>query len=97
MSDFKDGCAGCTEVSEETDPEETPTNFWHCVRCGAHLNRYRGQGDQSCVCGTEYNIGGQRLRDDWRDNPAWQDDSVDDLEGFELSQLAKESHEDSED
>ena len=46
-----------------------PTRWWHCHQCGAHLDRYRGQGDQTCRCGAEYNAFGQRLRDDWRSDP----------------------------
>lgn len=94
MNEPKEGCLGCKEISEETDPEEQPTHFWHCTSCGAHLNRYRGMGDQSCVCGAEYNLAGQRLRSDWRENTAWTDGDVDDLEGFERSQLAKEDRDD---
>lgn len=78
-------------VDEAPDPDEPrPTRWWHC-ECGAHLERWRGRGDQSCPdCSAWYNACGQRLRDDWADNPAWRDDEVDDLTGFELSQLAKE-------
>lgn len=92
MSNLKDGCSGCTEINDPAiEDDDQPTNFWHCSSCGAHLNRYRGMGDVSCVCGAEYNSGGQRLRDDWRSNTAWTDDDVDDLEGYERSQLAKEN------
>ena len=44
-----------------------------------------------CECGAWYNAGGQRLRDGWMDNPAWRDGEVDDLEGFERQQLAREA------
>ncbi|MDN5768906.1 MAG: DNA repair protein RadA [Humibacillus sp.] len=61
-----------------------------CEKCGREVARWRGQGDVSCPCGAWYNAGGQRLRDDWTDNEAWRYDDVDDLEGFERQQLARE-------
>lgn len=67
-----------------------PTRWWHCANCGAHLERWRGGGDQICTCGAEYNAFGQRLRDDWRANPSWQNEDIDDLSGFETGQLKKE-------
>lgn len=67
---------------------DEPTWSKQC-NCGEVVERWHGQGDVSCArCGAEYNAGGQRLRDDWRGNPAWQFDDVDDLEGFERQQLA---------
>lgn len=45
----------------------------------------------SCTgCGAWYNAGGQRLRDDWMSNPAWSDESIDDLEGLEQQAIAHE-------
>lgn len=68
-----------------------PTWSKPCERCGTTIERFRGQGDVTCHhCGAEYNAGGQRLRDDWRGNPAWSNDEIDDLEGYELQQLRKE-------
>ena len=53
--------------------------------CGATVERYRGQGDVTCHrCGAWYNAGGQRLRDDWYDNPSWMDEDIDDLTGYEM-------------
>lgn len=61
-----------------------PTNTWPCKDCGETVERYRGQSDVDChKCGACYNAGGQRLRDDWRGNPSWWDEDVDDLEGYE--------------
>jgi hypothetical protein len=57
---------------------------WDCEKCGDEVYRYRGDGDVSCGCGAEYNAFGQRLRDDWRGNPAWKYDDVTDLDGFEM-------------
>jgi len=48
--------------------------------------------DVSCSCGAWYNAGGQRLRDDWCGNEARRHDDVDDLEGFERQQLAREDY-----
>lgn len=88
-------CRECTELQRHADhqhrPDDVPTTWWHCNHCKQHLNRYRGQGDQQCSCGAWYNAFGERLRDDWTSNQSWRDDTVDDLEGFELSQLAAEA------
>jgi hypothetical protein len=61
-----------------------------CDACHRELDRWRGEPDISCPCGAEYNCFGQRLRDDWRSNPSNYSDEIGDLEGFEMSQLAKE-------
>lgn len=59
---------------------------WDCSRCGAEVQHYPGQGDVSCTkCDAQYNAFGQRLRDDWRDNPSNYDDEVGDMEGYESS------------
>lgn len=72
-------------------PTETPTWTKPCERCNTTIERWRGQQDVTCHrCGAEYNLAGQRLRDDWRGNAAWADDDLDDLEGFERQQLAHE-------
>ncbi|MCA0296967.1 MAG: hypothetical protein LCH96_16975 [Actinobacteria bacterium] len=93
-------CSTCARLDEAKDailggapaPDpDGPTRWWHCGRCGAHLVRYRGQGDQTCGCGAWYNAFGQRLRDDWTDNPAWGDSDLDDLEGFEQQSLRREA------
>ena len=64
---------------------------WQCD-CGQPVYRYRGQGDVTCPNGHYFNAFGQRLRDDFMDNPAWKypDLEIDDCEGYELQQLAKE-------
>lgn len=68
-----------------------PTNTWPCGRCGATVERWRGEYDVSCPnCGAQYNAFGQRLRDDWRGNQSTWDEDMDDLEGFERQQLAYE-------
>lgn len=69
-----------------------PTWSKPCERCGETVERYRGEGDVSCVCGAQYNAGGQRLRDNWQDNPAWSDDDMDDMEGFERECLSREDY-----
>lgn len=74
------------------DEPEKPTRTWECGKCGAEVQRWRGQGDVECDCGAQYNSFGQRLRDDWRGNSAWYDDDVDDLEGFERQQLSYEEY-----
>lgn len=72
---------------EDTVPE--PTWKKPCAVCGADVERYRGEGDVSCcVCGAQYNAGGQRLRDDWAGNPSAWSIEIEDLEGYELQMLA---------
>lgn len=64
-----------------------------CEDCGNEVWLGSGWSYECSSCGTQYNAFGQRLRDDWASNPScWSD--VDDLEGFELSQLAAERYED---
>lgn len=59
--------------------------------CGATVERWGGQGDVDCGnCGVSYNAFGQRLRSDWRGNPAWGDEDMGDMEGFERQQLSYE-------
>lgn len=59
--------------------------------CGTLVQRFRGEGDVRCDnCGACYNAGGQRLRDDWMENPAWKYDDVDDLTGLEIQMLREE-------
>ncbi|AZS12586.1 hypothetical protein HWB99_gp050 [Mycobacterium phage DrLupo] len=65
---------------------------WDCEKCGNEVRRYRGERDASCnECGAQYNAGGQRLRDDWRDNPAWSDDSISDMDGYEMAALRRDA------
>lgn len=72
----------------DNDPQIPEVKTWKCD-CGTVMYRYQGErGDQTCPrCGQWYNAFGQRLRDDWMSNPALYDDDLDDLEGFEISQL----------
>ena len=65
---------------------------WDCEVCEREVRRYRGSSSASChECGAQYSISGQRYRDDWRENPSWKYGDCDDMEGFEISQLAKEA------
>ncbi|BBY54057.1 hypothetical protein H7J07_05465 [Mycobacterium koreense] len=58
---------------------------WDCDRCGTEVAHYPGMGDVDCPdCGACYNASGQRLRDDWRDNPSNYDDDISDLDGYEM-------------
>lgn len=70
--------------------ETGPTNTWECQDCHTTVERWRGQSDVQCGCGAWYNAGGQRLRDDWMNNESYYDEDVDDMEGFERSQLRNE-------
>lgn len=59
-----------------------PTNTWTCP-CGQEMARYRGGGDQTCPsCRQWFNAFGQRLRQDWRQNPSNHDEDISDLEGL---------------
>lgn len=69
---------------------EEPTWVKECTKCGAEISRYRGMYGVTCTCGAEYNAFGQRLRDDYRSNPSLYNEDIGDMEGFEMSQLAKE-------
>ena len=66
--------------------------MWLCD-CGEEVYRQRGESDVCCSdCGAWYNAGGQRLRDDWMNNPAWKypESEISDLDGFEMQQLSQE-------
>lgn len=89
-------CPGCED--EENAPHlppcelawTRPTRTWTCS-CGTTVERYRGQDDVTCDrCGQWFNAFGQALRNDWMGNPAMHDDDIDDMEGFERQQLARE-------
>jgi len=74
---------------EDVEGPLRPSRWWDCEHCGAHLERWRGQGDVSCECGAQYNAGGQRLRDDWR--PYIDDDDLGDMEQHERAMLRAEA------
>lgn len=59
------------------------SSSWECG-CGKTVYRYRGQSDVSCECGQWYNAFGQRLRNDWMNNPSYYSDDVDDMTGYEI-------------
>jgi len=60
--------------------------------CGHEVWLGSGWSCECEGCGAQYNAFGERLRDDWDANAScWSD--VDDLEGFELSQVAAEGDE----
>ncbi len=61
-----------------------PTNAWACEDCEEVVERHRGQSDVSCLCGALYNSGGQRLRDDYMNNPSMYNDDISDLDGYEM-------------
>lgn len=72
-----------------------PTPTWEkdceAPGCAGFVQRFRGEGDVTCSEGDHsYNAGGQRLRDNWRNNPAWLDDDMDDMEGYERECLSIE-------
>lgn len=66
-------------------------SHWDCEKCNKEVRRYRGESDASCECGAQYNAGGQRLRDNWRDNPAWDNDEISDMDGLEIEGLRRDA------
>lgn len=72
---------------ESTDHADSVGN---CDVCGKEIYRYRGDDDLRCdtpKCPAIYNSFGQRLRDDLysRVNPSSYDDSIGDMEGYEMA------------
>lgn len=43
---------------------------WACDRCGHEVVSLGGYDTECDHCRAQYNGFGQRLRDDWRDNPS---------------------------
>lgn len=73
-----------------TQMQNLPRTF-DCTNCGTHLEIWDRGNDTTCNrCRTPFNCFGQELRRDWASNPAWHNGEIDDLEGFEHSQLAAE-------
>lgn len=62
------------------------SSSWPCQvkNCKHTIWRYRGQSDVQCDCGANYNCFGQRLRDDYRNNPSNYDSEIGDMEGYEM-------------
>lgn len=74
-------------MSREVTRHKDGTTTWRCNtgKCDATVSRFRGQGDVKCWnCGQWFNAFGQRLRNDWMDNPSNHDENISDLEGFEI-------------
>ena len=64
---------------------ENGSSSWECGNCGATVYRSRGQANPDCnECGACYNASGQRLRDNWRNNPSCHSDDIGDMEGYEM-------------
>lgn len=86
----------CTTCPTEGDDiiaqlRDTPRTF-DCTRCGTHLQLGYPDEDVTCDrCHTPFNSFGQELRRDWASNPAWRDHGINDMEGFEIAQLATET------
>ena len=75
---------------------DVPVPTWRkrCQKCDRFIERWQGQQTVECGnCGAQYNASGQRLRDDWQDNPSNYDDEVGDLEGMESAELRAERYE----
>lgn len=58
---------------------------WDCDGCGKEVRRYRGTSDVDYNnCGACYSASGQWLRDDWRGNRSNYDDTISDMDGYEI-------------
>lgn len=62
------------------------TSSWKCEtgKCTATVTTYRGRDTTCHVCGQWFNGGGQRLRNDWMNNPSYYNDNISDMEGYEI-------------
>jgi hypothetical protein len=74
---------GCGSVLDMEEYMERPRRSWPCGSCGEAVEVWQAGYDVSCECGAQYNAFGQRLRDDWRGNPSWNDEDMGDMEGYE--------------
>ena len=74
----------------ETDDGEE-YRAWDCPRCADEVRRYRGDTDILCGCGQWFNSGAQMLVDNWQDNESNWNSDVDDMEGWEIACLRRES------
>lgn len=77
-----DEFGACLACGEHGDG---PTWVKDCVEGDGQVMRFRGEGDVTCESGKHYyNAGGQRLRDDFMDNPSYRYGDVGDMEGYEM-------------
>lgn len=71
--------------------DENRTRTWECRRCGGTVTAWCGRDTQCGQCHAKYNGFGQRLRDDWDDNPSAYDENIGDIEGSEMAAIAAEN------
>lgn len=82
-----------TAILDKKRESDDPDFRWSgkCERCNATVECYRWDNDVECrKCGAQYNAFGQRLRDNWRNNPSNYDDDIGDMEGYEIAQLRRD-------
>lgn len=48
-------------ANDEARGHNPPTAVYVCGKCRREVERYRGQGDMQCSCGTLYNAFGQEV------------------------------------
>lgn len=81
-------CTNCQKDAPQCccdkDYRRYSLNEWDCDRCKTTVSSHGGRDTECPKCGAQYNGSGQRLRDDWRDNPSAHNADIGDLEGFEI-------------
>lgn len=77
-------CSLCHAEQCDCDAKTYRLVSWDCSKCGKEVVTSGGHDVDCRNCGACYNGFGQRLRDDWRDNPSNYDENIGDLEGFEM-------------
>lgn len=81
--------AGFCDSEYSLDVEDYSRDFKHyegTCDCGTELIAYGGYDEFACEsCNAEYNIYGQRLREGWRNNRSNWDESVSDMDGYEMA------------
>ena len=83
-------CDGKYEMSID-DYSRDLKHYEGTCDCGESLISYGGYDEFSCdKCGAEYNLSGQRLRANWRNNLSNYDSEMDDMEGYERGELVSE-------
>lgn len=77
-------CAACHAAQCDCDVRTYTLVSFDCDKCKKEVTTNGGRDVDCRACGACYNGSGQRLRDNWRDNPSNYDDEIGDLEGYEM-------------
>lgn len=81
----------CSNCRKDAPQCKCDTNYrrnsyteWNCDRCKATVSSFSGRDTTCPNCGAQYNGSGQRLRDNWADNPSVRNSDISDLDGHEI-------------